>query len=176
MGEIFVGALKAIAPILVFVLIVSAFAAGGSKLDKKFGLVLWLYMISTFMAAVAANVASFLFPVKIIFPNKVDTSAAATAPQTISSVLSNLVKNMVDNPIHALSEANYIGITLWSVMLGIALRILASDKTKVMLTDISDGVSQCVRWIINVAPFGIMGLVYNTVSTNGLKIFRHTVS
>jgi serine/threonine transporter len=171
LGEIFVGALKAIAPILVFVLIVSAFSNGMSKLNKKFGLVLWLYMISTFLAAVAANVASFLWPLTIVFPNKVDTSSAA-APSGIGEVMHNLVTNMVENPIASLANANYIGILFWSILLGLALRALASEHTKATLNDISEGVSQCVRWIINIAPFGILGLVYNTVATNGLGIFK----
>ena len=146
-GTLFVGALKAIAPILVFVLVVSALAQGSEKMDSKFGTVIALYMLSTLLAAVVAVAGSFILPQDMVFAEE------------------------YVNPIDAMINANYIGILLWAVILGLALKRIASDETKRMLQDASEAVSQAVRWVINLAPFGIMGLVYSTVSTNGLEIF-----
>lgn len=167
-GDLFVGALKAIAPILVFVLVLSALAQGTSRLDSRFGLVIWLYMLTTFLASVAAVAASFLFPIKITLT---EAASADTIPQGIGEVMHNLLMNCVANPVGALVDANYIGILFWAIVLGFAMKRLASDNTKVFLQNTSDAVSQCVRWIINLAPFGIMGLVFTNVSTNGLAIF-----
>ena len=167
-GDLFVGALKAIAPILVFILVISALAQGSSKLDRRFGLVIWLYMLTTFLASIAAVVASFLFPVSITLA---DAATADTIPQGIGEVLKNLLMNCVSNPVSSLANVNYIGILFWAFLLGIALKGIASDNVKEGLRNAADGVSQCVRWIINLAPFGIMGLMFTNISTNGLSIF-----
>ena len=167
-GTLFVGALKAIAPILVFVLVVSALAQGSEKMDSKFGTVIALYMLSTLLAAVVAVVGSFILPQDMVFAEEY---VAESVPQGVGEVLISVLTKMVANPIDAMINANYIGILLWAVILGLALKRIASDETKRMLQDASDAVSQAVRWIINLAPFGIMGLVYSTVSTNGLEIF-----
>ena len=167
-GNVFVGALKAIAPILVFVLIISALANAGRGLGPQFRTVIFLYMISTLLAAVLAVVASFAFPVTL----KLTEAASNEAPGGIWEVLGNLIKNMVQNPISAMINANYIGILTWAIIFGIALKNIASDSTKEMLANVSDAVSQAVRWIINLAPLGIMGLVFDSVSSNGLGIFR----
>lgn len=166
-GSVFVGALKAIAPILVFVLIISALANAGRGLGKQFRTVICLYMISTLLAAILAVVASFVFPITL----KLTDAVTNEAPGGIWEVLSNLITNMVQNPISAMTNANYIGILTWAVIFGIALKNIASDNTKNLLTDISDAVSQAVRWIISLAPIGIMGLVFDSVSSNGLAIF-----
>ena len=166
-GSVFVGALKAIAPILVFVLIISALANAGKGLGPQFRTVIILYMVSTLLASVLAVFASFAFPVTL----KLTDAVTNEAPGGIWEVLGNLITNMVQNPITAMTNANYIGILTWAVILGLAFKSLASDATKEMLTNISDAVSQAVRWIINLAPFGIMGLVFESVSTNGLGIF-----
>lgn len=168
MGNLFVGALKAIAPVLVFVLVVSALAQGKNKLDRRFLLVITLYMSSTLLASVVAVIASFLFPQTL----KLSTAAEAEViPSGVGEVLSNLLLNMVANPVGALVEGRYIGILFWAVIIGLAAKKIASDTTKKMMEDISDMISQAVRWLINLAPFGIMGLVYENVSTNGLSIF-----
>ena len=167
-GTLFVGALKAIAPILVFVLVVSALAQGSEKMDSKFGTVIALYMLSTLLAAVVAVVGSFILPQDMVFAEEY---VAESVPQGVGEVLISVLTKMVANPIDAMINANYIGILLWAVILGLALKRIASDETRRMLQDASDAVSQAVRWIINLAPFGIMGLVYSTVSTNGLEIF-----
>lgn len=168
LGDVFVGALKAIAPVLVFVLVISSLAQANTGIGKKFRTVIILYMVSTFLAAVVAVLASFAFPVSLKL-----TAAAATgaAPEGIGEVLRALLTNVVANPVSALMDANYVGILTWSIVLGLALKKLASDNTKNLLKDISDSVSQAVRWIINLAPFGILGLIYGSVSENGLSIF-----
>ena len=151
LGSLFVGALKGIAPVLVFVIVASALAQGSSKLDRRFGTVIWLYMLTTFLAAAIAVITSFMFPVKV--------------------VLSTLLTNFVANPVSALMNGNYIGILFWACMFGIAMKNIGAESTKVFLANTADAVSQIVRWIINLAPFGIMGLVYTNVSGNGLAIF-----
>lgn len=168
LGDLFVGALKSIAPILVFVLVMSSLAKANSGIGKRFRTVIVLYMLSTLLAAVVAVLASFAFPVTI----KLTDAASNTAPSGIGEVLRSLLNNIVSNPVGALMNANYIGILAWSVILGLALKKGASDHTKEALSDLSDAVSQAVRWIINLAPFGILGLVFSSVSTNGLSIFK----
>lgn len=165
-GTMFVGALKAIAPILVFILVISSVAKAGAGIGKRFRTVIILYMLTTFLAAVLAVFVSFAFPVTLTFTN----AAEGTAPGGIWEVLSNLLNNIVANPVSSLMNANYIGILAWALLFGFALRT-ASESTKNMLTELSDGVSKVVRWIINLAPFGIMGLVFTSVSEYGLEIF-----
>ncbi|MBQ9633243.1 MAG: serine/threonine transporter SstT, partial [Lachnospiraceae bacterium] len=168
MGDVFVGALKAVAPVLVFVLVISALAQGEDRLDSRFGLVIALYMSSTLLASVVAVVASYLFPQTI----KLSEAASAEAvPTGVGEVLSELVKLMVSNPVSALAEGRYIGILFWAVIMGLAAKKVANDETKRVLEDFSNIASMVVKWIINMAPFGIMGLVYSNVSTNGLSIF-----
>ena len=168
LGTIFVGALKAVAPVLVFVLVIAALAQGNDKLDRRFGLVLILYMTSTLLASVIAVVGSFIFPQTLTLT---EAAKADTVPSSVGEVLSNLLVNMVSNPVNSLAEGRYIGILFWAVVLGVAAKRIASDATKKMMGDISEIVSQAVRWIIQLAPFGIMGLVYENISTNGMSIF-----
>lgn len=167
-GELFVGALKSVAPILVFVLVMSSLVNAKASVGKKFRTVIMLYMLSTLLAAVVAVVASFIFPVTI---KLAEVTSEAAAPEGIGEVIKTLLTNIVSNPISALMNANYIGILGWSIILGLALKNIASDHTKEMFQNLSDGVSQVVRWIINCAPLGIMGLVFSVVSENGLNIF-----
>ena len=167
-GKIFVGALKAVAPVLVFVLVISALAQGNDKLDRRFVSVIVLYMVSTLLASMVAVVGSFIFPQTIMLS---EAATAEAVPTGVGEVLSNLLVNMVANPVGALLEGRYIGILFWAVILGFAAKRVASDSTKKVLEDFSNMVSTAVKWIINLAPFGIMGLVYENVSTNGLAIF-----
>ena len=167
-GGIFVGALKAIAPVLVFVLVISSLSRANSGIGKKFRTVIILYMLSTFLAAIVAVFASFLFPVTL---KLTETAVTDTAPEGISEVLHSLLNNIVANPVEALVNANYIGILTWAVIFGLALKKYASDSTKRVLNDISDAVSLAVRWVISLAPFGILGLIFQSVSANGLGIF-----
>ena len=169
LGTMFVGALKAIAPILVFVLVMSSLAQATEGIGKQFRMVIFLYMFSTLLAAVLAVLASFAFPVSL---KLTEAAADATPPSGITEVFANLLNNIVSNPVDSLANANYVGILTWSIILGLALKKLASPHTKEALKDFSDAVSQAVRWIINLAPFGIMGLVFTSVSENGLAIFK----
>ncbi len=166
-GDVFVGALKAIAPILVFVLIISSLASASGGVGKQFRTVIILYIASTLLASFLAVIASFIFPVTL----KLTDAVSNAAPSGIGEVLRTLLGNMVQNPVSAIINANYIGILTWAVIFGIVLKKIASDTTKEMLNNFSDAVSQVVRFIISLAPFGIMGLVFGSVSTNGLSIF-----
>ena len=167
LGSVFVSALKAIAPILVFVLIIAALANAGGNIGSRFRMVIGLYMLTTLLASLLAVAASYAFSITL----KLTDAATNEAPSGIGEVLSTLVTNMVQNPITAMSNGNYIGILTWAVIFGVALRNLATDATRQVLTNISDAVSTAVRWIISLAPFGIMGLVFSAVAESGLAIF-----
>ena len=168
LGDVFVSALKAIAPLLVFFLVLSSLCNAGKSHGGVIKTVVALYMFSTVLAAVIAVFASMAFPVKLTLATAAATDAAA--PQGIAEVLNNLLLNVVANPVSSLVNANYVGILTWAILLGLAFRA-ANDMTKNVLNDIANGTSTVVSWIINMAPFGIFGLVFNTVSTNGLEIF-----
>ena len=167
LGDVFVGALKAIAPVLVFILVMSSLANAKGGVGKRFSRVIGLYLLSTCLAAFVAVIGCFLFPVTIQLTDAVDNAA----PTGIWEVLGTLLTNMVQNPVSAVMNGNYIGILTWSIIFGLALKSLAADVTKQAVKDFSDAVSQAVRWIINCAPFGILGLVFTNVSTSGLEIF-----
>ena len=168
LGDVFVSALKAIAPLLVFFLVISSLCNAGNSHGGVIKTVIILYMFSTVLAAVIAVFASMAFPVKLTLATAAATDAAA--PQGIAEVLNNLLLNVVANPVSSLVNANYVGILTWAILLGLAFRA-ANDMTKNVLNDIANGTSAVVSWIINMAPFGIFGIVFNTVSTNGLEIF-----
>ena len=166
-GDLFVGALKAIAPILVFVLVVSSLAKTGQGVGKRFGRVVFYYMLSTFLAAAVAVVISYLTKATIPLAEAVDK----TAPTGLGEVFRVLLSNMVMNPVQALISANYVGILTWSVIIGLALKACVGEKTKEFFTDVSNAISKAVAWVIQCAPFGIMGLVFSSVSEYGLAIF-----
>lgn len=167
LGSIFVGALKAVAPILVFVLVPSAISKATGNIGGRFRTIIILYILSTLLASVVAAIGSFIFPVTI----SLSDAANSTPPGSIGEVLSNLFTNMVANPITSLANANYMGILFWSIIFGFALKKLASVNTINVISDFAEVVSQAVRWIIQLAPFGILGLVYQSVSESGLSIF-----
>ena len=170
LGDLFVGALKAIAPLLVFVLVASSIANAKGGNAGKFKLVIILYLASTLVAAIVAVFANFIF--KITVPLSAETAAEGyTPPSSMAEIVSNLLKSIVANPIDSIANANYIAILFWAVVIGMALKA-TSSVTKSFLKDLADALSQVVRGIINCAPFGIMGLVFNAVSTSGLEIFK----
>jgi len=169
LGTLFVGALKAIAPLLVFVLVASSLANAKSVNGAKFRSVIILYLFSTLCAAIVAVLVNFAHPVTIPLGG-LDAAAGYTAPDSMSVIIMNLLTSIIANPVQALSNANYIGILFWAVILGIALK-QSSDSTKAVLSDLADGVSEVVRWVISCAPFGILGLVFDAVSSSGLEIF-----
>ena len=165
LGTLFVSALKAVAPILVFFLVISALA--NAKAAGSMKTVVLLYIVSTLIAALVAVIGSFLFPMTITL---VEPAVEQSSPTGVADVLTTLVMNIVSNPVDALINANYIGILAWALVLGIALRA-AGESTKEEFTNVADAVSKVVRWVISLAPFGILGLVYTSVSQNGPEIF-----
>ena len=168
-GDLFVGALKAIAPMLVFMLVVSSLANGAKKHDGRFRTVIFLYILSTLMAAFCAIAISYLFPVDLALTSQIaDTQAI---PHGVGEIIHSLLVKIVINPLSSLSEGNYLGILFWAIASGIALREIASENTKNLLNDFAKCTSKVVLWIINFAPVGIFGLVYSTISTNGTEIF-----
>ncbi|MBU3126335.1 serine/threonine transporter SstT [Clostridium tagluense] len=164
-GSLFVGALKAIAPMLVFFLVMSAISQHRSGHQTNMKSIIVLYLLGTFLAGFVAVVASFIFPVTLTLTTGAQN---VTPPGGVVEVLKALLLNVVDNPVKALFNANYIGILSWAVVLGFALKN-APDTTKVMITNFSDALTQMVKWVINFAPLGIMGLVFDAIATSGLS-------
>jgi serine/threonine transporter len=165
LGSLFVGALKAIAPVLVFFLVMSAISQHKSGHQTNMKAIIILYLIGTFLAGLTAVIASFMFPVSLTLATGAEN---VSPPGGVVDVLKALLLNLVDNPVKALYNANYIGILSWAVLLGFALRT-APDSTKTMLANFSDAVSTIVKWVINFAPLGIMGLVFDSIATNGIE-------
>ncbi|MGI9280782.1 MAG: serine/threonine transporter SstT [Endozoicomonas sp.] len=165
LGSLFVGALKAVAPILVFVLVASSIANQKKGQHTNMKPVIGLYLIGTLAASLTAVIMSFAFPVTLTL---VTNEASANPPQGIGEVLNTLLFNIVQNPIEALMTGNFIGILAWAIALGLALH-RASDSTKRVVHDLSDAVSNVVRFVIQLAPFGIFGLVANTVAQTGFS-------
>lgn len=160
LGDLFVGGLKAIAPILVFFLVANALSQHQKGKTTNIKTVILLYLLGTFAAALVAVFMSFLFPIQITLSN---TNTEVSSPDGMGQVVSNLLLNLVDNPLNAIIQANYIGILSWAIVFGIAMRE-ASSHSKDLLKTMSDVVSKIVGWIINLAPFGILGLVFQTIS------------
>ena len=167
LGKIFISALKGIAPILVLFLVISSLANAGKNLGARFKTVISLYLISTLIAAVVAVVASFIFPLTVTLSGSVE----ASAPGKLSEVFGTLLTNMVMNPIQALSTGNYVGILFWAILIGVSVRKFTDEATKSVLCDISNAISVIISWVIQAAPFGILGLSFETVSQNGAGIF-----
>ena len=166
LGTLFVNALKAVAPVLVFVLVMSALATKPASASSNMKPIIILYIVSTFLASLTAVAVSFLFPVEL---NLQLTNAQLNPPSNITEVIRTVVLNIVDNPVHALLNANYIGILAWSVVLGLALR-QAGDTTKTVIKDFADVITQLVQWVLRFAPIGIFGLVASTISESGFSV------
>ena len=163
-GKLFVNALKAVAPILVFVLVMNALSQK-SESSSTMRPIITLYVIGTFCASLVAVTASFLFPTTLSLQV---ADATITPPSGIIEVLQNVIMKVVDNPINALTNANYIGILAWAVIIGIALRP-AGDAVHEVLADVAKAVTQVVQWVIRFAPFGIMGLVADAIGISGVE-------
>ena len=166
LGALFVAALKAVAPILIFVLVLSSLANQQTSKKTNMGDIVVLYVLGTLSAATIAVALSFVFPAQI---NLVAGDLSHAAPQGITEVLSSLLFRVVDNPISALINGNYVGILAWSIGLGLLMR-KAQDASKAFLSDLSDGVTGIVQWVIQLAPLGIMGLVASTIATSGFAV------
>jgi len=164
LGSLFVGALKAIAPVLVLFLVMSAIAQHKSGHKTNMKSVIFLYLLGTFLAGLIAVIVSFIFPVGLTLTKGAE---GVTPPSGVAEVLKSLLMSVVDNPVSAISNANYIGILAWAILLGLALRS-AADTTKTMIANFSDAVSKVVTWVIKLAPLGIMGLVFESITANGL--------
>lgn len=167
LGHIFVSALKAIAPVLVAFLVASSIAKAQGGLGPRFRTVIILYLSATLVAAAVAVAGSFLFPVTLDLKD----AASGSVPGGLADVFKNLLSNMVMNPVQSIASANYIGILFWAIIIGLGLKLVASDTTIKVITEISDVITLAVKWIIQFAPFGILGLVFSAVSENGLEIF-----
>ena len=168
-GTVFVSALKAIAPLLVFFIVLSALAQHKEGHETNMKSIVILYLFGTFAAALVGVLVSFAFPITLTLT---DTVSEIKAPEGIASVLQTLILKIVDNPVNALMSGNYIGILSWAVVFGFAFR-KADETTKSFLHQIAEATSHVVKVVISFAPFGIMGLVYTTVSENGVGVFAN---
>lgn len=167
-GSLFVGALRGVAPMLVFFLVMGAIAQHKSGQKTNMKSILSLYLFGTLVAGLVAVIAGFLFPVKMVLAESVNSIAP---PQGLVEVIKTLLMNLVDNPIKALSNGNYIGILSWAIVMGLALKHSA-DTTKNILVNISDALSKVVKWVIDFAPLGVMGLVYAAIMESGLSALQ----
>ena len=165
LGQFFVGGLRAIAPLLVFALVANALSQHQKGTETNMKKVIVLYLLGTFAAAFVAVLVNYIFPITITLTGK---AAEGSSPNGIGEVISNLLLKIVDNPVNALQQANYIGILSWATVFGIAMRE-ASEHSKDLLQTLADITSKIVEWIINLAPFGILGLVFTTIAGQGLS-------
>ncbi|AOA58518.1 serine/threonine transporter SstT [Acinetobacter larvae] len=177
LGELFIKALKSVAPILVFILVMSSIAnfkinqGGGEKLKP----IMLLYLLGMFFAALSAVASSILFPSQLILSTNL--AAPIEAPSGVAEILKNLLLSFISNPVTAISEANFIGILAWAIALGVALRHSA-ETTKTMIGDLSNAISYIIKIVINFAPLGIFGLVVVTFADAGmttLKSYGHLI-
>lgn len=170
LGDLFVGGLKAVAPLLVFVLVASALSQNEKGQKTNMSTIIGLYLVGTLAAALVAVVVNYFFPITLTLDTA--TQPKLSSPEGVGQVFHSLLLQMVDNPINALGTANYIGVLTWAVIFGLAFRN-SNKETKELLQTIADVTSQVVRWIINLAPFGILGLVFKTISDDGVKILAN---
>lgn len=169
-GSLFVGALKALAPMLVFLLVMSSLMNSKGEIGKRMTTVVVLYMISTLVAAILAVIVSFLFPLTLILSGQ---GVSAEAPGSVGEVFNGLLTGIVSNPIQAIATGNYISILFWAVLMGIAFKTIADNTSKRLIQNLSDTFSKLITWVIQFAPFGIFGLVYSTVSEFGVEVFEN---
>ena len=167
LGSVFVSALKAIAPVLVAILVTASIAKASGGLGPRFRTVILLYMVSTLSAALVAVIGSKLFPVTL----QLQDAAQQSAPSALKDVFMNLLTNIVANPVSSVSSANYIGILFWAILIGLGLKLVASPATIGVISDLADVLTLVVKWVIQFAPFGIMGLVFTAVSESGMEVF-----
>ena len=170
LGDLFVGGLKAVAPLLVFVLVANALSQHEKGQKTNMSTVVGLYLVGTLAAALVAVLVNYIVPLKLTLDNVVESDLSA--PEGVAEVFKDLLLKVVDNPVNAIASANYIGVLAWAVVFGLAMRN-ASQQTKDLLQTMAEVTSQVVRWIINLAPFGILGLVFNTISDNGIGILAN---
>lgn len=165
-GDLFVSALKGVAPGLVFILVMNAMTQRKSDGDTNMKPIVTLYVLGTFAASLVGVTLSFLFPVTLQLSIG---NSEINPPSGIAQVLHTLIMNVVDNPVNALLRANYIGILAWAVIIGLAMHSVAKEETKKVFDDLSKGITIVVSWVIRFAPLGIMGLVTQSISASGLS-------
>lgn len=170
LGDLFVGGLKAVAPLLVFVLVANALSQHEKGQKTNMSTVVGLYLVGTLAAALVAVLVNYIFSLKLTLDNVAESDLSA--PEGVAEVFKDLLLKVVDNPVNAIASANYIGVLAWAVVFGLAMRN-ASQQTKDLLQTMAEVTSQVVCWIINLAPFGILGLVFNTISDNGIGILAN---
>jgi len=168
LGTLFIGALKAMAPILVFFLVASSISKAGSGIGKKFRSVIILYILSTLIAAVIAVAVCYVYPITV---KLAQATIDSSAPQSLAEIFENLLKSVVENPVSALAGGNYMGILFWAIVIGLALKWVGDETTNNVIEKIAEALSKVISGIIQFAPFGILGIVYSTVSSSGLSIF-----
>ncbi len=172
LGQLFVGALKAIAPLLVFFLVMEAITKhkDGQKTNMKS--IIALYLVGTFLAAVVAVLMSFASPVEVPLAG-VDAADTASAPTGLVQVLETLLLNVVANPLESIASANYIGVLFWALVIALAIKTIKGNETTTnVISTIAQSLGKVVKWVINFAPFGIMGLIFNAISTTGIDAMR----
>ena len=167
LGKVFVSALKAIAPVLVAVLVAVSIAKAGTGLGPRFRTVISRYMLSSFIAALCAVVASMMFPVTL----QLKDVAEGAAPGGLTEVFANMLSSTVMNPVLSIAQANYVGILFWAILIGIALKLKANETTINVMNDFSEVITLIVKWVIQFAPLGVLGLVFSSVAESGLEIF-----
>ena len=165
-GDLFVSALKGVAPVLVYILVMNAMTQRKSDGDTNMKPIVTLYVLGTFAASLVGVTLSFLFPVTLQLSIG---NSEINPPSGIAQVLHTLIMNVVDNPVNALLRANYIGILAWAVIIGLAMHSVAKEETKKVFDDLSKGITIVVSWVIRFAPLGIMGLVTQSISASGLS-------
>lgn len=165
-GDLFFSALKGVAPVLVFILVMNAMTQRKSDGDTNMKPIVTLYVLGTFAASLVGVTLSFLFPVTLQLSIG---NSEINPPSGIAQVLHTLIMNVVDNPVNALLRANYIGILAWAVIIGLAMHSVAKEETKKVFDDLSKGITIVVSWVIRFAPLGIMGLVTQSISASGLS-------
>ena len=173
LGSLFVGALKAIAPILIMFLVVGSLSRSKGNLGNRFKLVIALYLLSTVLSAIVAVVFSFIHPVTVTLDIPPEQMGHT---DSLVDLISNILISMVGNPLTAITQGNYLCILFWSVIAGLVMRGIASERTLEVIDDMSNVVTRIIRIIINFAPFGVLGLIYDAVSTNGIEIFQEYAS
>lgn len=172
LGDFFVNAMKAVAPILVFFLVCSSVSKTNDGIGKRFRYVIVLYILSMLLASLTAVIGSFLFPVTLKFSANNNAESLPVVPSGVSEIVSNLLGNVIKNPLVSLCEGNYLGILFWAVIFGICLKKVSSEGTINVISDLCGVVSKIVKGIIQLAPFGVFGLIYRSISENGIGVFK----
>ncbi len=168
-GTLFVGALKGIAPVLVFLLVATALASAKVGSGKAMKRVILLYIVGTVAASLLAVIMSKLIPVEMIFPSDTDLSDY-TPPEGLGEVITTLLSNVVANPVASIADGNYLGILFAAILLGVALRKFTSKGLRDGMQAVSNAVTTVIRWVIEFAPLGIMGLFYSAISDSGISV------